>query len=81
MIQQRVPNRHSQGLRILNDKPDSKEKKTVAVIVTFCNGSSYDRLFSTIEQKAMEGTKVEVYACDSNYLENLIHAFEGKPVD
>ena len=29
----------------------------------------------------MEGTKVQVYACDSFYLENLIKAFEGKPSD
>jgi hypothetical protein len=29
----------------------------------------------------MEGTKVEVYACDSHYLQSLIEAFEGKPKD
>jgi len=29
----------------------------------------------------MEGTKVEVYACDSHYLPSLIEAFEGKPKD
>jgi hypothetical protein len=68
-------------LRLLNDKPENKEKKTVAVIITFTNGSSYDQLFTTFEQKAMEGTKVEVYACSSFYLEKLINAFEGKPHD
>ena len=58
-------------LRILNDNPDDKEKKTVAVIITFCNGGSYDQLFTTIKQKAIDGTKVEVYACDSLYLNSL----------
>ena len=48
MIQQNRSQNHLVGLRILNDKPDNKEKKTVAVIVTFCSGGSYDRLFSTI---------------------------------
>ena len=80
-VQKRTRPEKITGLRIINDKPDSKEKKTVAVIVTFCSGNSYDRLFSTIEQKAMEGTKVEVYACDSLYLEKLINAFDGKPHD
>ena len=60
------------GLRILNDKPENKDKKTVAVIISFCNSSSYDNLFTTVEQKSIEGTKVEVYACDSNYIEFLI---------
>ena len=68
-------------MRIINDKPDNKEKKNVAVIITFCSGGSYDHLFTTIEQKVMEGTKVEVYACESSYLEKLITAFEGKPTD
>ena len=76
------PRQHNQpGLRIINDKPENKEKKTVAVIVTFCNGCSYDALFTSVEQKALEGTKVEVYAGDSFYLEEMINAFEGKPSD
>jgi len=29
----------------------------------------------------MEGTKVEVYVCDSNYIHSLIEAFAGKPKD
>ena len=69
------------SLKILNDKPEDRGKKTVAVIVTFCNGCSYDSLFTTVQQKALEGTKVEVYACSSAYLINLIKAFEGKPQD
>ena len=43
----------NKGLRILNDKPENKEKKTVAVIVSFCSGGSYDALFTTVEQKAL----------------------------
>lgn len=40
-----------------------KEKKIVAVIVTFMSGASYDHLFTSVEQKAEEGTQVLVYAC------------------
>lgn len=50
------PNRSrtsNQGLRIINEKPEDKEKKTVAVIITFCNGGSYDPLFTSVEQKAL----------------------------
>jgi hypothetical protein len=68
-------------LRILNDKPENKDKKTVAVIITISNGSSYDGLFESVEQKAIEGTKVEVYACNAYYLKSLIEAFEGRPKD
>lgn len=69
------------SITLLNEKKEDKGKKVVAVIVTFCTGGSYDSLFSTVEQKSMEGTKVEVYACDSNYLAELVNAFEGKPKD
>lgn len=69
------------SIRLLNEKEEDKGKKVVAVIVTFCTGGSYDSLFTTVEQKSMEGTKVEVYACDSNYLAELVNAFEGKPKD
>ena len=37
----------------------------VAVIVTFSSGSSYDHLFTSVEQKAEEGTQVLVYSCQS----------------
>ena len=45
-------------IRILNDCEEDKSKKTVAVIVTFCSGGSYDSLFTSIQQKALDGTKV-----------------------
>ena len=35
-------------LRILNDKPEDKGKKIVAIIISFCNCSSYDNLFTTV---------------------------------
>jgi hypothetical protein len=66
---------------LLNDKAEDKEKKVVAVIVTFSSIGSYDSLFTSVEQKSLEGTKVEVYACDSFYLDSLIKAFDGSPQD
>ena len=66
------------GLRLLNQTKENEEKKVVAVIVSFVAGSSYDNLFTTVEQKSEEGTKVLVYACQSNYLSHLIDMFEGK---
>ena len=62
------PQINGAGLKILNDKPEDKDKKIVAVIVSLCSGGSYDQLFTTVEQKAMEGTKVEVYSCNSIYI-------------
>ncbi len=52
------PQGKSGGLRILNDKPEDKDKKLVAIIISFSNCSSYDDLFTTVEQKSLEGTKV-----------------------
>ena len=66
------------GLKLLNQTKENEEKKVVAVIVSFVSGSSYDNLFTTVEQKSEEGTKVLVYACQSNYLPHLIGMFEGK---
>lgn len=33
---------------LLNDKPEDKDKKVVAVIVTLNNGGSYDELFRNV---------------------------------
>jgi len=38
----------NEGLTLLNSKPEDKNKKTVAVIVSFCGGSSYDNLFTSV---------------------------------
>ncbi len=43
------------------------------------SGCTYDELFSTVEQKSLEGTKVNVYSCMSDYAEQLFEAFQGKP--
>lgn len=48
------------------------------MIVSFVNGSSYDHLFTSVEQKSEEGTKVLVYACSSAYLPKLLLMFEEK---
>lgn len=67
--QQQVPNfqlpyGHHDGvqtIRLLYSKEESKDKEVVAVIVTLHSGGSYDELFSTVEQKSLEGTRVLVY--------------------
>jgi hypothetical protein len=66
-------------IKLLGTQDDSK--KMVAVIVTFCNCNSYDNLFSTVQQKTIEGTKVEVYSCSAFYIDDLIEAFKGNPKD
>lgn len=53
----------------------------MAVIVSFVGGGSYDELFTTVEQKSLEGTRVLVYSCGTGYIEKMIAAFEGKPAD
>ena len=55
-------------LTLLNSKKEDKDKKVVAVIVSFVAGSSYDDLFTTVEQKSMEGTKVLVYSAGVDYI-------------
>jgi hypothetical protein len=44
-----------------------EEKKLAAVIVTLCNGSSFDNLFSKVQQKTLEGTQVMVYSLPSSF--------------
>ena len=63
------------GLRILNDRPEDRGKTVVSVIVTIKNGVSYDQLFTKVEQKIMDGNKVEVYQCNGDYIDSLISAF------
>ena len=68
-------------LTLLNSKEEDKEKKVVAVIISFAAGSTYDELFTTVEQKSMEGTKVLVYSAGAGYIEKIIQAFSGDPQD
>lgn len=52
-----------------------KNKKVVAVIATFVSGQTYDNLFTSVEQKAEEGTQVLVYACSSQSVKAISSAF------
>lgn len=67
--------------RIRMISPKDSNDKVVAVIVTFCSSCSYDNLFTTVQQKSLDGTRVVVYACDSLYVTDMIKAFEGNPQD
>lgn len=69
----------SPTIKLLNDKEQDKNKEVVAVIVTFHTGGSYDHLFTSVEQKSLEGTRVLVYEASSHYINNLVKAFEGNP--
>ena len=52
---------------------DKKEKlKLAAVIITICDGSTYDNLFSSVEQDANAGTRVAVYAAKKTDIKALI---------
>ena len=42
------------------------------------NGSSYDHLFTSVEQKAEEGTQVLVYSCNSNTVSYIVQAFNNE---
>lgn len=39
-------------INLLNHKEEDKNKKVVAVVVSFVTGGSYDNLFTTVEQKS-----------------------------
>ena len=83
-ISQNIPsiaNKPSSALTLLNQKKENADKKVVAVIVSFVCNSTYDELFTSVEQKSDEGTKVLVYSCSSRYLPNLIKMLEGAPTN
>ena len=67
------------GITLLNDSEENKQKKAVAIIFSFVCKGSYDNLFTTVEQKSEEGTKVLTYSCSHYYIANLTLLFEGKP--
>lgn len=73
---------HNQGhLTLLNNKEEDKNKEVVAIIITLHTSASYDHLFTSVQQKSLEGTRVLVYAGDSYYLTKLMQAFEDNPQD
>lgn len=49
----------------------------VAVIVSFINGCSYDQLFTSVEQKSQEGTRVLVYSCTSPFVATMLKGFKA----
>jgi len=56
------------------DFPDQEvntEDEIVAIIVTICDGSSYDQLFNTVPQQSPDGTRVKTYSCNSAALRAL----------
>jgi len=61
--------------------PDHKinpNDKLDAVVVTICDGGSYDSLFSTIPQEGVPGTRVAVRTTDSHSLGAILRAFKGE---
>jgi hypothetical protein len=61
---------HENDFRLLNVKDPTKQ--IAAIIVTFCNGQSYDQLFTSVEQKTMEGTQVLVYSCKAQSIQFIL---------
>jgi len=63
------------------DDAEYMKKKTAAIIISIHNGSTYDGLFTTVQQKSQEGTKTLVYSASANAVGKLIEGFEGKSKD
>ena len=63
------------GATLLNNTEENRKKKVVAVIVSLSSNGSYDNLFTTVEQKSEEGTRVLTYSCSHQYIVNLIRIF------
>jgi hypothetical protein len=42
--------------------PKEKKVTVAAIIITFCEGSSYDKMFTSLSQKNEEGSQTLVYA-------------------
>jgi len=51
---------------------EEMSKKTAAIIVSFCSGSSSDPHFTNTPQKSEEGTKTLVYKADATAVNLLI---------
>lgn len=49
----------------------------MAVIVSFVSNNSYDSLFTTVQQKSQEGTKVLVYSCSAGAIKPILSAMKG----
>ena len=64
-------------LQLLHADKQTEEEKLAAVIVSLSSGGSYDKLFTTVEQKSLKGTRVEVYKGNSQCVTELMKALTG----
>eukprot|EP00484_Ammonia_sp_Unknown_P024491 CAMPEP_0197024670 /NCGR_PEP_ID=MMETSP1384-20130603/5180_1 /TAXON_ID=29189 /ORGANISM="Ammonia sp." /LENGTH=525 /DNA_ID=CAMNT_0042453091 /DNA_START=45 /DNA_END=1619 /DNA_ORIENTATION=- len=86
---QQLPSRGASGsggfrlLRFAEDAnvKDASKLKLAALIITICDGSTYDSLFSTVKQDAGEGSRVSVYQCGSTSIDDLIKCLEASDTD
>lgn len=69
------------GLNLqLVQHPESKSKpedELVAVIVTICDGGSYDEMFRAVPQDAGEGYRVAVWQTNSGSVKTILDALKG----
>jgi len=85
MQQMQIGGSTSAGFRLLQfaktvdkdkdaDKTTDKDEKLklAAVIITICDGSTYDNLFSSVKQEAGEGSRVAVYSAQKTAIKALI---------
>jgi hypothetical protein len=56
-----------------------EDEELVGVIVTICDGSSYDPLFSQVPQLAGEGRRVATYAASPGSLSHIFNELSGNP--
>eukprot|EP01083_Nonionella_stella_P311870 1113410_1 len=54
------------------DKETETKLKLAAVIITICDGSTFDSLFSTVKQDAGDGSRVAVYSCSEKDIGDLV---------
>merc|ERR1712217_1025299 len=67
------------SVRLLQDaRPQKKDLRLSAVVVTICNGSSYDPVFQTVPQEGVEGTYVATYEVTGS-LKPVLEALNGGP--
>lgn len=52
-----------------------------AVVVTICDGGSYDKMFTSVPQEGLEGTRVAVYQTSSDSLKPIRQGIQGLPVE
>jgi hypothetical protein len=66
------PNEYIPPPRLYQVNPGEIRKELAGVIISFCNCSSFDSLFSTVQQRSVEGSQVLTYAATSGTEEALI---------